>query len=210
MEALPFEVMPPPDRDALSQEVLNQLFLKARTFNNFLDKEVPDDLIRRLYETARWGPTSANMNPGRFLFLKSREARERIRPLMFETNQEKVMRAPLCVIVARDPAYLDYLPQLMPTVHELIRPGFESIPGAVAETLIRNATLQGAYLTLAARALGLDCSPMSGFDNAAVDREFFSENGWQSDYVINIGYGDVSTLWPRNPRLEFDVACRII
>jgi 3-hydroxypropanoate dehydrogenase len=206
----PFEVKPLPGRSELSPIVLDQLFTRARTFNGFLDKEVPDDLVRRLYEIARWGPTSANMNPGRFLFLKSREARERISPLMFETNREKVLRAPLCVIVARDPAYLDYLPQLMPTVHQLIRPNFEAIPGAVADTLLRNATLQGAYLTIAARALGLDCSPMSGFDNAAVDREFFAENGWQSDYVINIGYGDESTLWPRNPRLDFSEACEIL
>ncbi len=207
---MPFEVAPVAGRGPLPAAVLDQLFLKARTFNTFLDKDVPDELIRELYDLARWGPTSANMNPGRFLFLKSREARERIRPLMFETNQEKVLKAPLCVVVARDPAFLDYLPLLMPTVHELIRPGFESIPGAVEETPLRNATLQGAYLTIAARALGLDCAPMSGFDNAAVDREFFSESGWQSDYIINIGYGDESTIWPRNPRLEFDVACRLL
>ncbi|WP_298168321.1 malonic semialdehyde reductase [Novosphingobium sp.] len=210
METMPFDVPPIPGRGALADETLDQLFVKARTFNSFLDKDVPDDLVRKLYDIARWGPTSANMSPGRFLFLKSCEARERIKPFMFHTNQEKVMGAPLCVIVARDPAYLDYLPQLMPTVHELIRPSFEAIPGAVPQTLTRNATLQGAYLTLAARALGLDCAPMSGFDNAAVDREFFAENGWQSDYVINIGYGDDSTIWPRNPRLEFDVACQIL
>lgn len=140
MEAMPFEVRPVPGRDALPQDALDQLFFKARTFSGFLDKEVPDEVLRRLYELARWAPTSANMNPGRFLFLKSREARERIQPFMFETNKDKVMRAPICVIVARDPAYLDYLPQLMPTVHKLIRPNFEAIPGAVADTLVRNAT----------------------------------------------------------------------
>jgi 3-hydroxypropanoate dehydrogenase len=210
MDEAPFEQNPPEGRTRLANDVLDQLFLKARTFNSFQDREVSDELLQQLYDVARWAPTSANMNPGRFLFLKSAAAKQRLKPHMFHTNQDKVMGAPVVVIVARDPAYLDQLPKLMPLVHELIRPGFESIPGAVESTLVRNATLQGAYLTLAARALGLDCSPMSGFDNAGVDQEFFAGNGWQSDYVINLGYGDVSSLWPRNPRLPFSAACDII
>lgn len=210
MDGAPFEQHPPEGRGRLSQDVLDQLFLKARTFNSFQDRDVPDALLQELYEVARWAPTSANMNPGRFLFLKSAEAKQRLKPHMFHSNQDKVLTAPVVAIVARDPAYLEQLPRLMPTVHELIRPGFEAIPGAVTDTLLRNATLQGAYLTIAARALGLDCAPMSGFDNAAVDREFFAENGWQSDYVVNLGFGDTSTLWPRNPRLPFAMACDII
>jgi 3-hydroxypropanoate dehydrogenase len=207
---MPFQCDPLPDRGPLDQRTLDQLFDRARTFNTWQDRPVTEETIRELYDHFKWAPTSANMFPGRFVFLVSPEAKSRIKPFLFETNAEKVMRSPCCVIVARDLDYLDHLPQLMPLVHEMILPNFKAIPGAVEDTVVRNATLQGAYLTIAARALGLDCAPMSGFDNKGVDQEFFPDGRWQSDYLVNIGYGEPSTLWPRNPRLEFEQACRIL
>jgi 3-hydroxypropanoate dehydrogenase len=203
------EISKPAARERLPKSTLNQMFDDARTYNSWKQKAVSEELLQELYDHVKWAPTSANMNPGRFIFLTSDAAKARLKPHMLGTNDGK-LDAPVCVIVARDLDYLDFLPQLMPNVHEMILPGFKAIPGAIEQTCIRNTTLAGAYLTIGARALGLDCHPISGFDNAGVDKEFFPDGRWESDYLINIGYGEEETLWPRMPRLDFDQACRIL
>ena len=193
-----------PQRDAhLPQqdgsESYAALFEDARTHNVWLDREVPDELFRRLYDRSRWAPTSANSNPGRFVFIKSAPAKERLRPHLWPQNVEKTMAAPVCVIVAADSLFYDFLPKLFPSRD--MRSAFAAAPALAEDTATRNAILQGGYLILAARSLGLDCGPMSGFDRAGVDREFFPDGVWKSNFLINLGYGDTSELWPRNPRL---------
>ncbi len=191
-----------------SEADLKLLFLDAHTHNGWLDKPVEDDLLRRLYEVARMGPTSANGQPMRVLFVKSREARERLKPALSPGNVDKTMSAPVTAIVAYDLEFYEKMPKLFPGRD--MRTAFAAMPPEKRERMaIVNGTLQGGYLVLAARALGLDCGPMGGFDNAAVDATFFPDGTWKSIFLLNLGYGDPAKVWPRNPRLDFDEACRI-
>ncbi len=183
------------------------LFHDARTVNYFTDRAVPDDLLRELWDLLKLPPTSANCSPARFLFLTSPEAKARLRPALDEGNLEKTMMAPVTTIVAWDTHFYEHMPQLFP--HQpAARSWFE---GPKSETNgFRNATLQGAYLILAARALGLDCGPMSGFDNVKVDAEFFPDGRVRSNFLCNLGYGTEQGVFPRSPRFSFDEACRIL
>jgi len=194
--------------EKLAEAALDQLFRTARTYNAFLPKEVTDEQLHALYELAKFGPTSANSSPMRVVFVKSAEAKEKLKPFLSEGNRAKTMAAPVTAIVANDHAFYDYLPKLFP--HADARSWFVGNQPHIDTTAFRNATLQGAYLIVAARALGLDCGPMSGFDNAGVDQAFFAGTTIRSNFLINIGYGDSSRdLFPRSPRLAFDEACRI-
>jgi len=192
----------------LSDEGLDLIFRNARTHKVWLDRPVPDELLRRVYDLARLGPTSANCSPMRLLFVKSREAKERLRPALNPGNVDKTMQAPVTAIVAHDLEFPELLPRLFPTAD--MRANFVGKPELIATTAFRNGSLQGAYLMLAARALGLDCGAMSGFDNAKVDAAFFPDGRVKSNFLCNLGYGDASKLGPRPPRLPFDDACRFI
>jgi 3-hydroxypropanoate dehydrogenase len=194
--------------EMLSDTALDQLFRSARTFNAWLPREVSDAQLHQLYELMKFGPTSANSSPMRLVFVKSPEAKAKLAPLMSDGNRAKTMAAPVTAIVASDHAFHDKLPQLFP--HADAKSWFEGNQPLIDTTAFRNATLQGAYVILAARALGLDCGPMSGFDNAGVDAAFFAGTAIRSNFLINIGYGDASRdLFPRSPRLSFDEACTI-
>ena len=195
-------------KNQLPDDALAQIFLEARTYNGWLDKPVTDEQLRRLYDLMKWGPTSANGSPGRFVFIRSPESKERLRPVLSAGNVEKTMAAPVTVIVAYDLMFYEQLTKLFhkPVMRDL----FAGNAQLTEETARRNSSLQGAYLIVAARALGLDCGPMSGFDNAKLDQEFFSGGNVRSNFLCNIGYGDPSTLTPRMPRLKFDEVCTVI
>jgi 3-hydroxypropanoate dehydrogenase len=192
----------------VSDECLDQLFLKARTHWVWRPEPVPLELLKELYNVARFGPTSANSSPARFVFLTTPQAKERLRPALSPTNIEKTMTAPVTVIVAWDTEFHEKLPQLFPARD--MRSIFAGNAALIHETAFRNGTLQGAYLMIAARGLGLDCGPMSGFDQQKVNAEFFPDGKWKANFLCNIGYGDPSKLFPRNPRLSFDEACRVL
>jgi 3-hydroxypropanoate dehydrogenase len=192
----------------LDEIALGTLFRNARTHYRWSDRPVSDEELSRLYDLVRLGPTSANCSPARFLFLRTQAARERLRPALSAGNVDKTMSAPVTVVIAYDPLFFDRLPELFP--HTDARGWFAGNPTLAEETAFRNATLQGAYLIMAARALGLDCGPMSGFDRDQVDRIFFGDNGWKSDFLINLGYGDGADLPPRAPRLSFEAACEML
>jgi len=194
--------------EVLDDKALNQLFREARTHNGWQPKEVPDDLLRKLYDLAKMGPTSANCSPARLVFVKSSEAKARLKPSLSPNNVEKTMAAPVTVIVAYDLEFYEKLPRLFP--HTDARSWFVGNPKLIEATAFRNGTLQGGYVILAARALGLDCGPMSGFDNAKVDAEFFPDGKMKSNFLINLGYGDPSKVRPRGPRLEFEEACKVL
>jgi 3-hydroxypropanoate dehydrogenase len=207
----------------IDDAALDTLFREARTHTKWQARPVADQPLRDLYDLLKWAPTSANAGPARFAFLRSKEAKERLRPALAPGNVEKTMTAPVTVIVAYDLKFYERLPTLFPQ-----SPGmkklFESNPNFVEATAKRNSSLQGAYLILAARALGLDCGPMSGFDNAKVDEEFFAagkpcfgceqeffpEGHVKSNFLCNLGYGDPSALHPRLPRLPFNEACSLL
>jgi 3-hydroxypropanoate dehydrogenase len=193
--------------ESLDDRALDVLFRTARSHNAWLDRPVPDALLARLYDLAKMGPTSANSSPGRFVFVRSAEGKEKLRPALSSGNLEKTMKAPVTVIVAEDEAFYDKLPALFP--HKDARPWFTSSPELARETAFRNATLQGGYLILAARALGLDTGPMSGFDRKIVDEAFFAGTSWRSNFLVNLGYGDPSGVFERLPRLTFSDACRL-
>lgn len=194
--------------ELLSEASLDQLFRQARTFNAWLPKEVSDEQLHRLYELAKFGPTSANSSPMRAVFVKSKEAKAKLAPFLSEGNRAKTMEAPVTAIIATDHEFYEQLPRLFP--HADARSWFVGNQPLIDTTAFRNATLQGAYVLMAARALGLDCGPMSGFDNAGVDAAFFSGTAVKSNFLISIGYGDASrNLFPRSPRLSFDEACTI-
>ena len=195
--------------ELLSEAALDQLFREARTYNAFLDKPVSDEVLRQVYELAKFGPTSANSSPARIVFVKSAEAKAKLEPFLSEGNRAKTMKAPVTAIVGVDHEFYEHLPRLFP--HADARSWFVGNQPMIDTTAFRNATLQGAYLIIAARAVGLDCGPMSGFDNAGVDRAFFGDTpNVKSNFLINLGYGDASRdLFPRSPRLSFDEACRI-
>ncbi|MDF3982605.1 malonic semialdehyde reductase [Luteibacter sp. PPL201] len=188
---------------------LDQIFLTARTFNAWQDKEVTDEQLRRIYDLAKMAPTSANASPMRVRFIKSKDAKERLKPFLSEGNLEKTMAAPVTAIVATDFAFYEKLPKLFP--HADARSWFVGNDPLVQATGFRNSSLQGAYLILAARALGLDCGPMSGYDQPGLDAEFFAGTQIRSNFLINLGYGDAGRgLHPRNPRLDFDEAAAIL
>ena len=206
----------------LHEEVFDVLFRKARTYIAWLHKPVSEELLHQIYDQVKWGPTSANSCPARFLFLRSPAAKERLRPALAPGNVEKTMTAPITVIVAYDLKFYEKLPKLFPS-NPAMAHMFASNPQLVEETAKRNSALQGAYLMLAARALGLDCGPMSGFDNARVDEEFFAAGKCEdcgqeffpaghvkSNFLCNIGYGDPAKLYPRSPRLDFSESCTVL
>jgi 3-hydroxypropanoate dehydrogenase len=192
----------------IANDTLNQLFRQARTHSAWLPKRVPVEVLREVYELARWGPTSANCTPARFVFLESATAKARLVPALAPGNVEKTKAAPVTVIVAWDTEFYERLPQLFPQAD--MRSYFVGKQPLIDETALRNGSLQGGYFILAARALGLDCGPMSGFDAAKVNAEFFPDGKWKANFLCNLGYGDRSKLFPRNPRLEFDEACRVL
>ncbi|MFI4998176.1 MAG: malonic semialdehyde reductase, partial [Hyphomicrobiales bacterium] len=187
---------------------LDQLWRSARTHNAWQDRPVPDELLREAVEIAKMGPTSANSSPLRILFVRSKEGKERLRPHLGETNVVKTMTAPVTAILAYDLAFYALLPRLFP--HADARPWFEGKEALIRDTAFRNSSLQGAYLMLALRALGLDCGPMSGFDNAKVDAEFFPGSQLRANFLCNIGFGEPSKLFARSPRLAFDEIARTV
>ncbi|GGA47605.1 malonic semialdehyde reductase [Dyella nitratireducens] len=194
--------------EKLAETALDQLFRTARTYNAFLPREVTEEQLHALYELAKFGPTSANSSPMRLVFVKSAAAKEKLKPFLSEGNRAKTLAAPVTAIVATDHAFYEKLPQLFP--HADARSWFVGNQPLSDTTAFRNATLQGAYVIMAARSIGLDCGPMSGFDNAGVDQAFFAGTTIKSNFLINIGYGDSSRdLFPRSPRLSFDEACRV-
>lgn len=193
----------------LSDRDLDLIFRAARSHNAFTDKPVSDVTLAALYDLLRMGPTSANSSPARFLFLRSPAAKQRLAPHLSEGNRAKTMKAPVVAIVGYDLAFYERLPQLFAHNQDAIN-WFKGKDALVQATAFRNSTLQGAYMIVAARALGLDCGPMSGFDNAGVDAEFFPDGKVKSNFLCNLGYADHSQLMPRNPRLSFDEACRIL
>lgn len=192
----------------LDDRSLDILFREAHTHSFWLDKPVSDALLHQIYDLMKWAPTSANCCPARFVFVRSAEAKQRLLPLMAPGNVEKTRTAPVTVIVGHDTEFYEKLPKLYPPADA--RSWFAGNQPLIDTTAFRNGTLQGAYLLLAARALGLDAGPMSGFDNEKVDREFFAGTRVKSNFVINLGYGDSSKLYPRSPRLPFEEAAQIL
>jgi 3-hydroxypropanoate dehydrogenase len=193
----------------LNDEGRDLLFLSGRTHNVWLPQPVDDAVLRDVYDLAKMGPTSANMCPMRIAFVKSQEAKEKLRPCLEAGNVDKTMAAPVTAIIGMDVHFYEKLPKLYP--HVDARAWFKDLPEDVLEYIaLRNSSLQGAYFMLAARALGLDCGPMSGFHNAKVNDAFFAGTTVKSNFLCNLGYGDSSKLHPRHPRLDFDEACSIV
>jgi len=195
-------------RKKISNEALNQLFHEARTHTAWLPRPVPVEILKEAYDLARMGPTSANGSPARFVFLTTQEAKNRLVPALAPLNIEKTKAAPVTAIIAWDTEFYESLPRLFP--HADMRSYFVGNPVLIEETAFRNGSLQGAYFIIAARAVGLDCGPMSGFDAAKVNAEFFPDGKWKTNFLCNLGYGDKGKLHPRNPRLDFDEACRVL
>src|ERR1700676_689595 len=191
----------------IDDAALRQIFLDARTHNKWRPKDVPDSLLKEVVDILKMGPTSANCSPARIIFVKSK-AKERLKAHLEEANKEKTMQAPVCAIIGYDLKFYEYLPKLFP--HADAKSWFEGKPEFIKTTAFRNGTLQGAYLIIAARALGLDCGPMSGFSNEGVDKEFFAGTDIKSNFLCNIGYGDPTGLMPRSPRFEFDEMAKIM
>jgi 3-hydroxypropanoate dehydrogenase len=194
---------------ALNDQALRQLFTEARTNHGFLDKPVTDDQLKAIWELVKWGPTAVNCLPMRLVFVKSAAAKEKLKPALAAGNLAKTMAAPTTIIVATDHSFYDRIPRLFPA-NVGARDMFANNENLAATTAFRNATLQGGYLILAIRALGLDAGPMSGFDNAKVDEAFFAGTKVKSNFLVNIGYGDTSKVFPRGPRPDFSEDCRII
>lgn len=195
--------------ELLSDTALDQLFRTARTYNAWLPKDVTDEQLHQLYELAKFGPTSANSSPMRVVFVKSREAKEKLAPHMSEGNRAKTLAAPVTAIVGSDQSFYEHLPTLFP--HADARSWFAGNQPLIDSTAFRNSSLQGAYLMLAARAVGLDCGPMSGFDGDGVNAAFFAGTDVKVNFIVNLGYGDAGRdLFPRSPRLAFDEACKIV
>ncbi len=192
----------------LDQAALDTLFLQARTMNKWQDKDVPDELLHRLVEVLKMGPTSANCSPARIIFVKSKEVKAKLKPHLSAGNAAKTMSAPVCAIIGHDLEFYEHLPKLFP--HDNAKSWFAGQPDKILDTAFRNGTLQGAYLILAARALGLDCGPMSGFDSAGVDNTFFAGTKIKSNFLCNLGYGDPAGLFPRSPRFGFDEMASIV
>lgn len=193
--------------NTLNDQALAQLFTEARTHHGFLDQDIPDDVLKHLYDLTKYGPTAFNMSSARFVFVKSKAAKEKLAQALSPGNIQQTMQAPVTVIVATDTHFYEHLPTLFPAYDA--KPLYANNPTFAAEAGFRNGTLQGAYLLIAARALGLDSGAMSGFDNAKLDTLFFPDGRVRSNFLINLGYGDHSKLHPRGPRLSFDEAARI-
>lgn len=193
---------------ALSAAALDQLFLQARSHNAWLDQPVTDSDLQQLYELLKQGPTSNNCCPARFVFVRTDEAKQKLLPALKGHNGEKMLQAPVTAIVAFDSRFFEFLPELFP-IYDAAAPYREN-PEAAHIAALRNGSLQGAYLMLAARALGLDCGPMSGFDTTQVDEAFFADGRWKSNFLCSLGYGDASKLRPAGPRLSFAQACELI
>lgn len=191
----------------LDQKALDILFNDAHTYNAFSDKPVPDELLQQVYDLAKMGPTSANCTPMRIVFVKSPEAKEKLRPCLSAGNVDKTMKAPVCAIIAMDMEFYENLPRLFP--HTDARSWFVGKPDYIASTAFRNSSLQGAYFIMAARAMGLDCGPMSGFNEAKINEAFFKDTSYKANFLINLGYGVEGGYHPRNDRLRFDEACKI-
>jgi 3-hydroxypropanoate dehydrogenase len=194
----------------IQSEALDQLFRNARTYNQWSDAPVHETTVRSIYDLLKWGPTSANCCPARFLWIRSPEGKAQLASLAMEANRAKILAAPLTVIIGNDLSFPDLLPRLFPANGEMARQMFLQQPAFAQATAMRNGSLQGAYLIIAARALGLDCGPMSGFDNAAVDKAFFAGTQIQSNFICSLGYGVVGSPFPRNPRLTFEEAGRFL
>jgi nitroreductase len=192
----------------LSEEALKQILTAARTHSDWLPEPVSDDLLLQIYNLMKWGPTSANCCPVRIVFVKSPEAKAKLLPCMAEGNIEKTKTAPVTAIIAQDMELYEKLPKLFPYADA--RSWFAGNKPFIESMAFRNSSLQGAYFIIAARSAGLDCGPMSGFDNAKVDAAFFEGTAWKSNFICNLGYGDSSKLRPRAPRLEFNEACKIL
>jgi len=193
----------------LSDDALKQLFTDARTHNAWQAKDVPDALLREVVDLMKMGPTSANASPTRLVFLKSEAAKQRIAPFLSDANRAKSLAAPVCAIIGYDLAFYEHLPRLFPH-NQSARTWFEGNAAVIQATAMRNGSLQGAYFMLAARALGLDCGPMSGFDAAGVDKEFFPDGRVKANFVCNIGYGDPAGLFERSPRFSFEEIAEIL
>ncbi|MDR3431893.1 MAG: malonic semialdehyde reductase [Rouxiella aceris] len=194
--------------EALTASTLATLFTEARTHNAWQDQPVSDELLQQAYDLARMGPTSANCCPLRVVFIRSLQAKQQLAPALSSGNLQKTLNAPVTAILAYDPAFYDLLPELYP--HGDARSWFTSSPELAQETAFRNGSLQAAYLILALRSLGLDTGPMSGFDQQLVNQTFLTESGWKANFLLNIGYGDSSKVYPRSPRLAFERVCQII
>lgn len=192
----------------LDDHALDQVFRSARTFSKFRPEPVSDETLHELHDLMKWGPTSMNSQPGRFVFLRSAQAKERLRPALSAGNLAKTMVAPLVVIVASDSRFYEHLPEQFPSY--AAKPMFEGNPKLARATALRNGSLQGAYFIIAARMLGLDCGPMSGFDIDKVNAEFFADGRFEANFLINLGYGDASGTHPRGPRLAFGDATQIL
>ncbi len=192
----------------INDEALDVLFREARTRNGWESREVSRPLMQAIYDLMKWGATSANCSPARFVFVASEEGKARLAPHLAEGNREKTMAAPCCVIVAHDMSFHEHLPKLFP--HANAKSWFDGNDALIEETAFRNGTLQGAYFMIAARALGLDCGPMSGFDKDGVDKEFFAGAEYRSNFLCNIGYGTDENLFPRSPRFDFEEICKIV
>ncbi|MDH3948140.1 MAG: malonic semialdehyde reductase [Gammaproteobacteria bacterium] len=192
----------------LNDQSLDTLFRQARSHNAWQGKLVSDDLLKQLYDLMKMGPTSANACPGRFVFIKSAEAKDKLKACLDEGNVDKSMTAPVVAIIGMDLEFYEQLPKLFP--HTDARVWFVGKAGKIQETAFRNSSLQGAYLMLAARSLGLDCGPMSGFDNVKLDAAFFPDGKVKSNFICAIGYGDETGLYPRGPRLDFNEAAEIV
>jgi 3-hydroxypropanoate dehydrogenase len=194
----------------LDDKALDRILRSARTHNGWLPKPVTDDQLRALHDLAKWGPTSANSQPARFVFVRTKEGKEKLRPALSAGNTEKTMTAPVTAIVAYDSQFYEHLPKHFPhdqtAIHWFKGEGKEAVASATA---FRNGTLQGAYLIIAARALGLDCGAMSGFNNAVVDENFFPDGRFKTNFLCNIGYGDESKIFARSPRMNFEDACTL-
>lgn len=196
------------NRKSLPEESIRQLFTEGRTHHAWTDKPVSDDLLHAIYDLSKWGPTSANTVPMRIVFVRSKEAKEKLYPALFGGNVDQVRAAPVTAIISYDEKFFMHLPTLFPAFD--MKPMFESNAEYSYFTALQNGSLQGAYFMLAARSLGLDVGPMGGFDRAKVDEAFLKGTSWKSNFLCNIGYGDDAKLFPRGPRLTFNDACKIV
>jgi 3-hydroxypropanoate dehydrogenase len=194
--------------NALDMTARKQLFTEARTRNAWHPQALDDDVLNELYELAKWGPTAANSNPARFVFVRSPEGKQRLEKHLSPGNVAKTAGAPVCVIVAYDGEFYEFMPQLFPARD--MKTSFVGRPEVIMDTAIRSSTLQGAYMMMAARTLGLDVGPMSGFNKDTLDADFFPDGRWRSNFLFNLGYGSDVDLFERNPRLRFDQACQVL
>jgi len=193
----------------IGQAALEQLFFRARSYNGWLDTPVSDEQLRRLYDILKMGPTSFNCCPGRFVFLRTPEAKERMKPHLRPNNVEKTLTAPVVAIIAQDMEFFEEMPKLVPYRADA-REHFAGKEALIQTTAFRNSSLQGAYFLLAARAVGLDCGPMSGFDNQGLDEEFFSDGRFKSNFICGLGQGNPDSIFDRLPRFAFDEVCTFL